>query len=103
MLSFITGRRFPVEDADTAGLMLDYFVNDNVSLELVLGAPPEMELSGHGTIDLPVVGNKGDLSSLIKLRQPMRIPLLCWQIIISDHINKQVPSLCWGWCDVCTF
>ncbi len=39
-----------VKDADTAGLMLDYFVNDNVSLEMVLGAPPRMELEGVGSI-----------------------------------------------------
>ncbi len=58
---------FEVEDADTAGLMLDYFVNDNVSLELVLGAPPEMELSGHGTIDLPLVGQAADLSKFDKI------------------------------------
>lgn len=41
---------FEVQNADTAGLMLDYFVNDNVSLELTLGAPPEMELAGKGSI-----------------------------------------------------
>ncbi len=54
---------FEVQNADTVGLMLDYFVNDNVSLELTLGAPPEMELAGKGTISvatakgkLPVIG-----------------------------------------------
>ena len=47
---------FEVQDADTAGLMLDYFVNDNVSLELVLGAPPEMELSGKGQIGIDALG-----------------------------------------------
>ena len=41
---------FDVQNADTAGLMLDYFVNDNVSLEMVLGAPPRMELEGVGAI-----------------------------------------------------
>lgn len=41
---------FEVQDSDTVGLMLDYFVNDNVSLELTLGAPPEMELAGQGNI-----------------------------------------------------
>lgn len=41
---------FEVQDADTGGVMLDYFVNDNVSLELVLGAPPKMELAGKGHI-----------------------------------------------------
>lgn len=58
---------FEVENADTAGLMLDYYVNDNVSLELVLGAPPEMELSGHGKIDLPLVGTAADLSKFDKI------------------------------------
>lgn len=41
---------FEVQDSDTAGLMFDYFVNDNVSIELVLGTPPEMELSGTNSI-----------------------------------------------------
>lgn len=49
---------FEVQDADTGGVMLDYFVNDNVSLELVLGVPPKMELSGKNNIiasGIPVV------------------------------------------------
>lgn len=41
---------FEVQDADTGGVTLDYFVNDNVSLELVLGAPPKMKLEGKGNI-----------------------------------------------------
>ena len=48
---------FEVQDADTAGLVLDYFVNDNVSLEMVLGAPPKMELSGVGRVNM--IGNLG--------------------------------------------
>ena len=48
---------FKVKDADTAGLALDYFVNDNVSLEMVLGVPPKMKLSGVGKVNL--VGNLG--------------------------------------------
>ena len=58
---------FEVQDADTAGLMLDYFVNDNVSLELVLGAPPEMELSGKGNISLPIVGTVAKLDQFEKI------------------------------------
>ncbi|KQW88294.1 OmpW family protein [Acinetobacter sp. Root1280] len=50
------GAGFEVQDDDTAGLILDYFINDNVSLELVLGAPPEMELSGKGQINIPFGG-----------------------------------------------
>lgn len=41
---------FEVQNADTVGLMLDYYVNDNVSLELTLGTPPEMKLAGQGSI-----------------------------------------------------
>lgn len=61
------GAGFEVQDADTAGLMLDYFVNDHVSLELVLGAPPEMELSGKGDISLPVVGTVAQLDQFNKI------------------------------------
>ncbi|WP_374666008.1 OmpW family protein [Acinetobacter sp.] len=39
-----------VEDADTLGLTLSYFVNDNVSLELVGGIPPKVDISGVGQI-----------------------------------------------------
>lgn len=58
---------FEVQNADTAGLMLDYFVNDNVSLELVLGAPPKMDLSGKGEISLPVVGSVANLEQFNKI------------------------------------
>lgn len=43
---------FEVRDADTAGLMLDYYVNDHISVELALGAPPKIELSGKGSINI---------------------------------------------------
>lgn len=49
---------FKVKDANTVGLTLDYFVNDNVSLEMVLGAPPKMKLAGVGkAIIVPPAGN----------------------------------------------
>lgn len=60
------GAGFEVQDADTAGLILDYFVNDNVSLELVLGAPPEMELSGKGQINIPLGGMEITVTNLDK-------------------------------------
>lgn len=61
------GAGFEVQNADTAGLMLDYFVNDNVSLELVLGAPPKMELAGKGDIRLPLVGTVANLDKFNKI------------------------------------
>ncbi|RZG67610.1 OmpW family protein [Acinetobacter bouvetii] len=38
------------EDTDTLGLTLSYFVNDNVSLELVGGIPPKVDIKGVGEI-----------------------------------------------------
>ena len=41
---------FEIKDSDTASLLFDYYVNDNVSLELVAGIPPKMKIEGKGTI-----------------------------------------------------
>lgn len=38
------------DDVDTLGLTLSYFVNDNVSLELVGGLPPKVDIQGKGQI-----------------------------------------------------
>ena len=55
---------FKAKNADTVGLALDYFVNDNVSLELVLGAPPKIKLSGKGSINTGIAGKPPiDISS----------------------------------------
>ncbi|WP_151838518.1 OmpW/AlkL family protein [Acinetobacter ursingii] len=47
---YSTGAGFEIDDADTGGLLLDYYVNDNVSLELVTGYPPKMKIDGVGSI-----------------------------------------------------
>ena len=39
-----------VADTDTLGLTLSYFVNDHVSLELVGGIPPKIDIDGVGEI-----------------------------------------------------
>lgn len=39
-----------VEDADTLGVTLSYFPTDNVSIELVGGIPPKVDISGVGQI-----------------------------------------------------
>ena len=49
---------FEIANADTGAILLDYFVNDNVSLELVAGVPPKMEIDGKGAI-LQELGGKG--------------------------------------------
>ncbi|CBL46180.1 Hypothetical protein HDN1F_25970 [gamma proteobacterium HdN1] len=44
---------FEVQNTNTAGLIVDYLVDDNLSIELVIGLPPKMNLSGKGQIVLP--------------------------------------------------
>lgn len=39
-----------IDDTDTLGLTLSYFVNDKVSLELVGGLPPKVDVKGVGEI-----------------------------------------------------
>ena len=39
-----------VEDIDTLGLMLDYYVTENVSLQMIGGIPPKVDLKGKGQV-----------------------------------------------------
>ncbi len=59
---------FEIDNSDTGGLLFDYYVNDNVSLEFVAGYPPKMKIDGKGSIlkGRPTVngGNGLDLASL---------------------------------------
>ncbi|MBJ9985308.1 OmpW family protein [Acinetobacter sp. S40] len=59
---------FEIDDADTGAVLFDYYVNDNVSLELVAGVPPKMEILGKGSIlggavDLSKVGKVGEVDA----------------------------------------
>lgn len=67
---------FEIKDADTGAILLDYYVNDNVSIELVGGVPPKMKIEGKGsilksnkplgldaTIDLESLGTVGDVDA----------------------------------------
>ncbi|MFW1664736.1 OmpW/AlkL family protein [Acinetobacter ursingii] len=38
------------DDVDTLGLTLNYFINDNVSLQLIGGVPPKVDIDGKGQI-----------------------------------------------------
>lgn len=42
-----------VKDIDTVGLMFDYYVNDHVSLQVLGGIPPEVDLKGKGQVYAP--------------------------------------------------
>lgn len=45
-----------VEDINTLGIMFNYYLNDNISLELKAGIPPKVKAKGIGEIYAPVIG-----------------------------------------------
>ena len=59
---------FEIDDSDTGGLLFDYYVNDNVSLEFVAGFPPKMDIVGKGKIldgivNLGQIGKVGEVDA----------------------------------------
>ncbi|WP_114814011.1 OmpW/AlkL family protein [Paraburkholderia kururiensis] len=40
-----------IDDSDTIGLSLGYFITDHISTELELGIPPKFDLNGKGTFE----------------------------------------------------
>ena len=45
------------DDVDTLGLTFNYYINDNVSLQLIGGIPPKVDIKGKGQIIAPLSGN----------------------------------------------
>ncbi|OTG67903.1 hypothetical protein B9T25_07950 [Acinetobacter sp. ANC 4470] len=70
------GTGLEAEDVDTLGLTLNYYINDNVSLQLIGGFPPKVDIKGVGEITAPLSGFAvpgdavkpitGDMLSLLK-------------------------------------
>lgn len=50
------GTGLEAEDVDTLGLMFNYYINDNVSLQLIGGIPPKVDIKGKGEINAPLSG-----------------------------------------------
>lgn len=44
------------DDVDALGLMFNYYINDNVSLQLIGGLPPKVDVKGKGQIVAPLTG-----------------------------------------------
>lgn len=50
------GTGLEADDVDTLGLTLSYYVNDNVSLQIIGGIPPKVDIQGKGEIIAPMSG-----------------------------------------------
>ncbi|AXY59853.1 OmpW family protein [Acinetobacter sp. WCHAc010052] len=51
------GTGLEAEDIDTLGLMFNYYLNDKVSLQLIGGIPPKVDIKGKGEITAPLTGS----------------------------------------------
>lgn len=63
---FTSNAGFELEDTDTAEFKFDYLVDDNVSLGLILGVPPKLDIKGkgsllNGNLDLSKFNKVGDV------------------------------------------
>lgn len=50
LTGFNSSAGFELEDTDTAEIKADYLVNDNVSLGLIVGVPPKLDIKGKGSL-----------------------------------------------------
>lgn len=50
------GTGLEAEDVDTLGLTFNYHINDNVSLQVIGGIPPKVDIKGKGMITAPLSG-----------------------------------------------
>ena len=50
------GTGLEADDVDTLGLMFNYYINDNVSLQLMGGIPPKVDIKGKGEIVANMTG-----------------------------------------------
>ena len=50
------GTGLKAEDADTVGLLFNYYMNDNWSVELKAGIPPKVDILGQGQVFAPLTG-----------------------------------------------
>ena len=50
------GTGLQADDADTVGLLFNYYFNDNWSMELKAGIPPKVDILGKGQVFAPLTG-----------------------------------------------
>lgn len=85
---FTSSAGFELDNADTAEFKLDYLVNDNVTVGLILGVPPKVDIQGKGKL----VGDRLDLESFSKVGDvKVYSPVLTGKYTFGDINNKFRP------------
>ncbi|UUM26659.1 OmpW family protein [Acinetobacter colistiniresistens] len=85
-----------VDDVDTLGLMFNYYINDNVSLQLIGGVPPKVDIKGKGEIFAPLSGLAMSSADLVKYLFPDGIEL-GQAIPITNLGNKSNAATARAW------
>ncbi|MCU4579931.1 OmpW family protein [Acinetobacter gyllenbergii] len=85
-----------VDDVDTLGLMFNYYLNDNVSLQLIGGIPPKVDIKGKGEIYAPLSGLAMSSADLVKYLFPDGI-VLGQAVPITNLGNKPNAATVRAW------
>src|SRR5690606_9380389 len=89
------GTGLEADDVDTLGLMVNYHINDHVSLQVIGGIPPKVDIKGKGMITAPLTGNAqpGGLAGLLF---PEGLPLdYAVPITDLDKYSKAATARAW--------
>lgn len=85
---FTSDAGFELDNADTAEFKLDYLVNDNVTVGLILGVPPKVDIQGKGQL----LGGALNLDSFSKVGDvKVYSPVLTGKYTFGNVNNKFRP------------
>lgn len=90
------GTGLEAEDADTLGLMFNYYLNDKVSLQLIGGIPPKVNIKGRGEIFANISGIAKSPNNLVQILFPDGIDIK-QAIPITNLGNKPKASSVRAW------
>ncbi|WP_288383165.1 OmpW family outer membrane protein [uncultured Acinetobacter sp.] len=86
--NFNSAAGFELDNADTAEFKLDYLVNDNVTVGLILGVPPKVDIQGKGQL----LGGALNLDSFSKVGDvKVYSPVLTGKYTFGNINNKFRP------------
>ncbi|OAL80408.1 hypothetical protein AY606_15425 [Acinetobacter sp. SFB] len=95
------GTGLEADDVDTLGLTFNYYINDNISLQIIGGIPPEVDIKGKGEIYAPLSGHAtptpGSTSDMLfpeglDLRQDIPITNLGNKAVVST-VRAWTPAI----------
>lgn len=90
------GTGLEADDVDTLGLTFSYYVNDKVSLQVIGGIPPKVDIKGKGEILAPLSGLAISSNDIVNILFAKGIPLN-QAIPITNLGNKSKAASARAW------